>query len=99
MSGLPPDSGQNGGSVPPPGTAAPPMPSPAPQSPAAADGPAADASAPLTPAQQEAIARVTALAAARPPAGERMLSRAATVTIVAVCVLVVAMVMLAALVA
>ena len=92
-----PDAEHNGGSVPPPGPGTPPA-LPAIEHPLTVAEPP-DAGQRLTPAQQEAIAKVTALAASRAPASDRMLSRAATVTIVALGVLVFAMVMLAVLVA
>jgi hypothetical protein len=100
MSG--PDPDLTGASVPPPGltgarperaSAQQPPPAPAPRAATADGGPD-----PLTSAQTEAIARVAAMAAARPAAADQGLSRAATVALVALGVLVFAMVLLALLV-
>ena len=96
MTAASPDPERNGASTPPPGPGTPPA-LPAVDHPLAVAEPP-DAGQRLTPAQQEAIAKVTALAAARGPATERGLSRAATITIVALGVLIFSMVLLAALV-
>lgn len=112
MSGLDPDPGSDPtpASVPPPGVAAPfkpagtrgpgPLPpSPVPSVQAGSDPRRGAEAEPLTVDQAEAVAKVSAMAAARPAAAEQGLSRAVTVTLVALGVLVVAMLLLALLVA
>lgn len=112
MSGLDPDPGSEStaASVPPPGVVPPSAPAgtryPEPIPPsfvpsmqAGADSGRGAEAEPLTASQADAIAKVAAMAAARPPAAEQGLSRAVTFALVALGVLVAAMLLLALLVA